>query len=218
MDDVKTLYKTRRDGYSEAFRLRVHRSLSWLDKARERLAADDADMAFQCFWIAFNAAYAREIDGRTMSADRNDFQVFLNDVCALDADRRIYGLVWKEFSGAIRSLLDNRFVFQPFWDFHNGKVPEASWKDDFERARKKLNAALAAQDTATVLLVLFGRLYTLRNQIMHGGATFGSSANRNQLKDACNILNALLPLILTVMQEHAGKDWGRPFYPFVREI
>lgn len=54
--------------------------------------------------------------------------------------------------------------------------------------------------------------------MMHGGATFGSSANRNQLKDACNILNALLPLMLTVMQEHAGKDWGRPFYPFVREI
>lgn len=42
-------------------RLRVHRALSWLDRAEQ---ADDLDGRFIFLWIAFNAAYATEIDER----------------------------------------------------------------------------------------------------------------------------------------------------------
>lgn len=217
LTETDNLYKSRRDAYSEPFRLRIHRSLSWLEKAQERLAADDLDLAFQSYWIAFNAAYARELDGRTMAADRSDFRVFLQQVCMMDTEKRIYTLVWQSFSGVVRSLLGNRYVFQPFWDFHNGKIPEAAWLDDFDAARKKANAALAAQDTGKVLMVVFDRLHTLRNQMVHGGATCGSSANRDQLKDACRFLGSLLPVVLTVMQLNADGDWGKPFYPFVKE-
>ena len=69
----------------------------------------------------------------------------------------------------------------------------------------------AAQDTATVLFVLFDRLYTLRNQMVHGGATYNSSANREQLKDACKILGSILPVMLSIIQKNADKDWGKPF-------
>lgn len=217
LPEIESFYKIHRHTYPEPFRLRIHRSLSWLGKAQERLAADDRDMAFQSLWIAFNAAYAREIDGRTMSTDRSDFQAFLNYVCMLDAEKRVSALIWKEFSGLIRSLLNNRYVFQSFWDFHNGKISEIAWLEEFEKSRKKANMSLAMQDTSSVLLVLFDRLYTLRNQMIHGGATYGSSANRYQLKDACRILEALQPVILMIMQENADKDWGRPYYPFVRE-
>ena len=62
---------------------------------------------------------------------------------------------------------------------------------------------------------MFDRLYTLRNQIIHGGATYSSQANRSQLKDACRILTSLLPLILHIMQQHPDYAWGKPYYPFV---
>ena len=215
LSEVQAYYKACRETYPEPFRLRIHRALSWLDKAQQAQA--DLDIRVQALWIAFNAAYANEIDGRTMLGDRGGFRCFLQTVCSLDKEKRIYGLVWQTFHGAIRSLLDNRYVFQPFWDFHNGLTSEASWRDDFDRAKKKVHTALSAQDTDTVLLVLFDRLYTLRNQIIHGGATYGSSANRSQLRDACNILSALLPEILQVMQLHSSRDWGRPFYPFVKD-
>ena len=42
----------------------------------------------------------------------------------------------------------------------------------------------------------------LRNQIMHGGATFNSTVNRSQLKDACNILSTLIPEMLKVMLQN----------------
>ena len=217
LSGIKTYYQEHKNTYSEHFRLRIHRSLSWLEKAEERWSVQDWDFAFQSMWIAFNAAYAYELDGRTMPADRNKFQTFLNKVCALDTDKQIYALVWKEFSGAIRSLLGNRYVFQEFWDFHNGYISEAAYLECFEKERRKVNSALAAQDTATVLFVLFDRLYTLRNQMVHGGATYNSSANREQLKDACKILGSILPVMLSIIQKNADKDWGKPFYPFVKE-
>lgn len=69
-----------------------------------------------------------------------------------------------------------------------------------------------------MLLIVFDRLYTLRNQLMHGGATFAGRANRRQLKDGCAILQVCVPLILQVMQEnHARNDWGQPFYPYIQE-
>lgn len=39
------------------FTLRMHRALSWLQRAEA--AGDDHDVGFICLWIAFNAAYAR---------------------------------------------------------------------------------------------------------------------------------------------------------------
>lgn len=217
LSEVRAYYKTHRDAYPEPFRLRIHRALSWLGKSEAYAGAGDEDIRFQTLWIAFNAVYARALDGRVAAGDKNDFRSFLQTVCGLDKEKRIYGLVWQTFPGAIRSLLDNRYVFQPFWDFHNGLTSEASWREDFDLAKKKAYTALSTQDTDTVLLVLFDRLYTLRNQIIHGGATCGSSANRGQLRDACNILAALLPEILQLMQLHSDLDWGRPFYPFVSD-
>ena len=99
---------------------------------------------------------------------------------------------------------------------HNGWTSKSAWLEEFERAKKKAYAALATQDTDMVLLVLFDRLYTLRNQIIHGGATYGSEANREQLSHACKILTALLPEIVQIMQLHADRDWGRPFYPMIK--
>ncbi|MBH5328816.1 hypothetical protein H9Q10_03935 [Eikenella sp. S3360] len=247
LSTIQTHYHQHRDTYSDPFRLRIHRALSWLDKAEELLSgkdtanhakqpaipkhmqqmlaqqggrlsfAPDWDTGFQALWIAFNAAYAREIDEREISGDRSHFRQFLNTICRLDEEKLIYALVWQTFPGAIRSLLGNRYVFQPFGDFHNGKISEIAWQEEFEKAGKKAQRALAAQDTDTVLLIMFDRLYTLRNQIIHGGATYGSSANRNQLKDACRILISLLPLVLHIMQQHPDYAWGKPYYPFVKE-
>ena len=49
-----------REGYPPNLNLRVHHALSWLK--RSELAEDDDDGRFIFLWIAFNAAYACEID------------------------------------------------------------------------------------------------------------------------------------------------------------
>ena len=63
--------------------------------------------------------------------------------------------------------------------------------------------------------MLFDRLYMLRNQLIHGGATWNSTVNRDQLRDGSEILSYLLPIMVDIMMDNPQEDWGRPFYPVV---
>ena len=201
-----------------AFSLRMHRALSWLQRAEA--AGSDDDVAFVCLWIAFNAAYAQDPGRRADTAsERQAFRDFVDDLCRLDKDRSLSTLVWQVFPGPIRVLLNNQFVFQPFWDALNNPRPDGStpghWQQAFDDARQRVHRALARQDTQNVLYEVFVRLYTLRNQLMHGGATWNSSVNRAQVHDGRVLLARLLPAMLAVMMDHPARFEGRPFYPVV---
>lgn len=103
-------------------------ALSWLDRAEQ---SDDLDGRFIFLWIAFNAAYATEIDERQRLSEQKTFKTFLEKLSSLDESKRIDTLVWQEFSGSIRVLLDNPHVFQSFWDHQSGKIDGPTWKARF---------------------------------------------------------------------------------------
>lgn len=213
---VQTYFRNNRHEFSEDFRLRIHRALSWLSRAD---SSDDLDFRFISLWIAFNAIYAKEFKLRTNTSERSDFSLFLQLISQLDTDQKIYNIVWQTFPSNIRLLLDNQFIFQPFWDYHNGQLSESAWQEEFSHSKQRAHQALASKDTDTILMVVFERLYTLRNQIIHGGATHSSQVNRSQLVDGSAILSRLIPLILmTMMQHHDRKDWGQPFYPVINAV
>ena len=73
--------------------------------------------------------------------------------------------------------------------------------------------ALLAQRTDVVLEIVFDRLYVLRNQLVHGGATWNSQVNRAQVRDGANILGELLPVIVDLMLDHPDSDFGEILYP-----
>ena len=201
-----------------AFTLRMHRALSWLQRAEA--AGGDDDLAFICQWIAFNAAYAQDTGGTDSTSERQSFRDFVGQVCRLDADKALATLVWQVFPGPIRVLLGNQYVFQPFWDALNnphsdGGIPQ-HWREAFDDARQRVQRALAQQDTERVLYEVFVRLYTLRNQLMHGGATWNSSVNRAQVRDGRTLLARVLPVMLEVMMDCPAQFEGRPFYPVVK--
>jgi hypothetical protein len=131
----------------------------------------------------------------------------------LDDQSRLYELVWNSYPGAIRLLLDNHFVFQPFWDHQNNLTGSENWEARFASARRAAHASLAGQDTGTVLSIVFQRLYTLRNQLIHGGATCNSSVNRDQIRDANGILGDMVPSIIEILLDNSHRHWGDACYP-----
>lgn len=209
---LKTRQRQERKAYPANLSLRVHRALSWLNRAEQ---SDDDDGRFIFLWIAFNAAYAYEIDEHQRLSTQETFNNFLIKLCSLDKDKRLNNLLWKEFSGSIRLLLDNPFVFQSFWDYKNGKISEADWKLRFDAGKGRANKALAGSDAAALLNVIFTRLYTLRNQLIHGGATWGGQVNRDQVRDAASLMGKLVPLIIELMMDNPDTLWGDACYPVV---
>jgi len=213
---LKERHRAERDTWRPNLSLRVHRALSWLDRAEQLGGQDDADGQFILLWIAFNAAYATEIDERYPLSEQETFRGFLAKLVQLDEQGCIAELVWTEFPKSIRVLLDNKFVFQDFWNFQNGSLPEDEWKRRFAAARKKAKTALGAHDTLEVLAIVLSRIYTLRNQLIHGGATWGGSVNREQMRDCVNLMSKLVPLIIEVMMDHPETLWGDACYPVLK--
>ena len=209
---LKHRHRQEREAQHPNLRLRVHRALSWLDRAEQ---AEDVDGRFIFLWIAFNAAYATEINENQRLSEQETFKSFLEKLCTLDKAKRIDALVWQEFSGSIRVLLDNPYVFQSFWDHQSGKIDEATWKQRFAKGKHDAQQALASGNTPALLGVLFNRLYTLRNQLIHGGATWNGAVNRDQLRDCTNLLGKLVPLIIELMMDNPDTLWGNACYPVV---
>lgn len=211
-DVLKARHRAIRETLPDSLDLRVHRALSWLNRSEQ---CGDDDGRFVFLWIAFNAAYAQEMRGEAPMPEQRVLRGFLEKLVQLDRDGALSAVVWTEFPNAIRLLLNNQYVFQPYWDSQNGVRPRGEWHGLFERAKVAASRALGSNDTARVLGEVFSRLYTLRNQIMHGGSTWNSAVNREQVRDGANILAQLVPEIIAILMAHPEADWGEPCYPVV---
>ena len=209
---LKDRHREIRDGLPTNLSLRIHRALSWLNCAEQK---EDDDSKFIFLWIAFNAAYAHEIQNRWEINERRVLSNFLQILIAADHDRSLYKIVWDEFPNSIRLLIDNKYVYQQFWDFHNDKINESEWLEQFKNSREAANRALGKMDTVKILSIIFERLYTLRNQLMHGGATWNSSVNRDQIRDGVKIMHQVVPAMISIMLNNQPRLIGRPCYPVV---
>lgn len=209
--ELKTRHRAERAGHPRDHVLRVHRALSWLDRAEQ--SATDEDARFIFLWISFNAAYARELGSDASQTERERLHAFLGQLVRVDAENQIGALLWREFSGIVRLLLDNEYVFQPYWDWRNGRISETEYQRQFDASRRAVATALKNNDTNTLLQVVCHRLYTLRNQLVHGGATWNSDVNRDQLRDSTNLLARLVPLIIEIIMNNPDADWGPVHYP-----
>ena len=209
---LKERHRSLRDGMPLALNLRVHRALSWLQRAEQ---CSDADGRFVFLWIAFNAAYAQEMPHNARLSEHENFREFWRKLHQLDGDKLLDGLVWQAFSGPVRQLLDNPYVFESFWSFQRGEIAEDEWKLRLSKGKKAAASLLASGNTAELLGLMFQRIYTLRNQLMHGGATWDSEVNRSQLRDCVNLLGKLVPVVITIMINNSQATWGDAVYPVV---
>ena len=70
-------------------------------------------------------------------------------------------------------------------------------------------------NTKKIFAVTFDRLYVLRNQVVHGGATWNSSVNRDQINDGARTLGDVVPIVVHLMMENPNQLWGDPCYSVV---
>jgi len=167
--------------------------------------------------IRTSTAYAKTVPELDDSSEKDQMKLFFDRLVKLDVDKVIYKSIWSEFSGSVRILLENKYVFAPFWRYQQGEVSKNEWEMWFAASRKLTQKSFMKQDTVSVLSSLFPRIYTLRNQIIHGGATWQSGVNRDQVRDCMRILETLVPVFISLMMEDIHGNWDMPAYPVVSE-
>jgi hypothetical protein len=206
--DLKIALKAN-TAHSEHSAIRLHRAISWLARAEQE--AEDPDARFIFLWIALNAAYAKQFGFERV--ERGNLQNFIDTLLQVDQGGSLKQAVFSQFSGPIRVLINNKYIFEGFWKALRDHDASDRWSTDFSTANTRAMQAVMANQTGVVLSIVFDRLYVLRNQLVHGGATWNSQVNRAQISDGANILGRLVPLIIELMIEHPELDFGEILYP-----
>ena len=208
---LRECHRAIRDTQSEALAIRLHRAISWLAAAEGSL--HDNDTRFVQLWIAFNAAYAGEFPNEQDECQR--VTDFVTRLVSSDVQNRLHAMLFKQFSGPIRQLIDNRYTYAPFWIALRDHDATERWKQRFDASRKNAMEAVMAHRTAELLCLVLDRLYVLRNQLIHGGATWNGTVNRVQLREACALMSTLVPTIIEVMMSGNAFEGDSIAYPLV---
>ncbi|WP_157960698.1 HEPN domain-containing protein [Primorskyibacter marinus] len=147
---LKAKQRAIREGFPETMGLRAHRAISWIGRAEACGKDDDARFIF--LWSAFNAAYADEQEFQAVApGERAAFVEYFGRLVALDQDQRIYKALWQRFSGPVRMLMENRYVFNLFWQYHNGIDGFEDWKERFKTSARSFAQSFQAGDSVCVL-------------------------------------------------------------------
>ncbi len=194
----------------ETLTIRLHRSISWLKSAEKQ--DGNLDLKFISLWIAFNACYAVDLNGISSKPEKAKLRDFTSSLVQFDRTR-LYNLFWEKYSGPVRVLIENKFVFEKFWEYNRGEAED--YLPAFNKSITTALNCLSKEHIEGLMEIVLERLYTLRNSIVHGGSTYNSKLNRSQLKDACNIMQLLVPIIIDIMLENSQHDWGEIAYPVV---
>ncbi len=81
----------------------------------------------------------------------------------------------------------------------------------------RITSAFKRHDKARILDMLFGRLYVLRNQLMHGGSAWSGGVNRRQVTDGASIMAFLAPRSIGLMMDHPDVPWGTNPFPVIKK-
>lgn len=197
---------------TEEMTIRLHRAIRWLGRAEAE--KDDIDVKFILLWISFNALYSKDLAALDNSF-KGESHDFFKKIVELDKENQLQNLIWNTFSKSMRVLLDNKYAYRGYWDSIRDGKSNSKWEKGFKYQNEKALHGLSKGMPIVVLEVVFSRLYTLRNQLVHGGATHNSSVNRDQIKDGVRILESMVPVMIEIILQNPHEDFGAISYPVI---
>ncbi len=213
---LKQLLKQVTDQIGTLHSTRLHRSLSWMKAAAEQLEDENDDLAFVNLWISFSACFY--IEGRSIAP-------FITKLVELDREQKIYDCLWHEYSGSVKALIKNPYVYDGFWqaqrlmpnECQDSDEIEQAWRSQFDQSSVEALNNLSRKKVPELFSIVLDRLYVLRNQVLQGGATYQSRINREQVRDGVAILACLMPIIVEIMLSAGQEDWGELAYPVIND-
>ena len=208
------------DTQSDNF-IRVHRAISWLKQAEECMSPD---LSFICTWAGFNACYAantndikltdkiREKESERTKETTRIWQ-YLKEIEKLDQANLLWSCLWHDNQNEVITILYSQFLFKEFWKSIHDDFDDMSWMDDYKIFNQRASIDKSQNNVLAYCFTVLQRVYVLRNQLVHGGATHGSSLNRDQVLACSNFMIEFLPIIIKIMIDNPKLELGDLMYP-----
>jgi hypothetical protein len=195
---------------------RLQRADSWIQAAQE-VSQDRMHEAFIFLYIAFNCMYGRRKYEGDESQIGEDLDAFFAKLLVMHRrNMQQGGSILKEALASCRQdgaiLIRDRFLVNNYW---RGNQPAATLQAKLNREAGGALEALDDGDYRDFLAPLFRRISVLRNQIMHGCATYGPrSHGRASLEKAIRVLKVLVPAFYKLMRQYGHElTWDPIPYP-----
>lgn len=208
---LKAVFKQRCAESNNVFQnwqIRVHRSLSWLKRARE-IPDDQPDLKFVLLWVSLNSLYSRwDTQQNAPAQDAAARTMFIERVCSWD-DATVRAML-QQHRPLIKTLLENFYLSNVFW--RDPSHPKAKgWGTEDANF---LDRNLKEDRICRVLEQACDRLFVMRGQLVHGAATGGGKLNRQTLKHCLMLLDRVVPTLLQIVIERGrSDDWPELCYP-----
>lgn len=201
---------------AEAVELRLYRARSWLRKSRKAGSSTppDLDAQFIFLWIAFNALYGKRRRRDTSAGSQlartaselGDFTRFLEAVERLSGGTVAPLLRRSPVAVSAAKVLDNPFLDLDCWE---------RWENDGIRDRQqRLAVPRKSYGGQPPTVPVFRQLYTLRNQLLHGAASNAGRRNRESIRHAIPVLDAVVDALIPLVTEHRTRIPGLHPAPF----
>lgn len=195
---------------------RIQRADSWI-QAAAGLKPEQLHEAFIFLYIAFNCLYGRRKYEGDQAQIEEDLDVFFSKILAMHRkDVQEGGTILKDALGACRQdgavLIRDRFLVNRYW---RGAQPPAALQTKLNKDAIGALEALADGDYQEFLSLVFHRISVLRNQVMHGCATYGArSYGRASLAKALRVLRLLVPAFYELSRRYGHElAWDPIPYP-----
>ena len=209
-------------------KLRFERALSWLERSENEGIRQDRDVQFILLWVALDSLFGRERDIVSQARARIPGRI----AAVMKEDGA--GIIWQGFysrNAEVLRILQNCYIFNPFWKaiaesgIHSQESTKLREQEspkamesicEFAEENRRVFRLLErgnAYDRRVIARIVFRRLGTLRNQLMHGSSEHSETINRLQVEDGYRLLSTLTPRILRVMMESPDTRRGVVAYP-----
>ena len=146
-------FEVKKSLLSDRNKIRLRRALSWLEKGQALNKQEDFDGAFIFFWIAFNSMYSIKPPLNNPPTDTSQYMDFFRNLLKYDSEGTIYNALWTVFPGAIRTLVQNKYVFGLFWELQT-TGSDTDWEIQLQRSGVKALAALGSKRQGKTLELL----------------------------------------------------------------
>jgi len=208
VEHLAGLQKLKSSEWDEPVRVRYHRALSWY-KSAEKIREVDDDMCLLALVIAMHACYGGSNEHIRSKFTSDKWKPFIDNMKDTNESKKIESIL-RSTDGAefIKKVVFNKYLHP------------ATYKDDEATAEEKLRKMQSGviygannRRDDIVLSIVIGTINVLRNQMAHGAATHDSKLNREVVLLSKEILFKIIPMMIQVIGNNPGKDWGDPNFP-----